>query len=258
MDNLAEFWRARYQKFGHTGWKNTLIYAYDQQERLHTVSSVIDSLLIDPPAVLDFGCGTGDFSRLLLKKGFDVYGYDPYVRPAISDSNFVYAQTPADLVDSGKVGLILSITVLDHILNDDELEHTFAFLNEVTAERSHLLLIEYATDEECKSPQPYQAYRSLTRWRHILKCSGWHIRSIKPFAHPINAPSPGFQLFLQSATVRVMKRLLTLRPRSAPLRSLLSRYASIVVKRSDHGFVEGSPLKLMVCSRRRSDTFAGQ
>lgn len=67
-NNLKEFWLTRYQETGHTGWQDASIHAYDQIERLATVSDKIDSLTLAPLTAIDFGYGTGDFSRLLLEK----------------------------------------------------------------------------------------------------------------------------------------------------------------------------------------------
>ena len=248
--NLADFWRSRYEKNGHTGWGSPVIYAYDQQERLALISDHLDSLFVDPPNVIDFGCGTGDFSRLMLEEGFRVYGYDPYVRPTITDPNFVYVTTLDDLRVSRTAGLILSVTVLDHILNDKELLETLVCLNELVSDKGHFLLLEYALDGEFESPNNYQAFRSLARWGNLLSSSGWEVSSIEPIPHPFSAPSLGFQRYRKAVAVRLLHKLISLQPNTQQPLRLLRRCAATAFDRyrEEEAPIDNSPLKLMICS----------
>jgi hypothetical protein len=73
-ERLRQFWQTRYAKHGHTGWSDSAIYAYDQLERLAIVGSAIERLGNGPETALDYGCGSGDFSPLLLRSGLRVWG----------------------------------------------------------------------------------------------------------------------------------------------------------------------------------------
>lgn len=44
MNDIKEFWNARVEKYSHTGWSNSFIYAYDQQARLTAVEKILNSL----------------------------------------------------------------------------------------------------------------------------------------------------------------------------------------------------------------------
>ena len=79
MDNSkAKNWNERALSQGHTGWGNSSIYNYDQPSRIHSILKIIDSLPfpINGFSILDFGCGTGDFSSALAKLGAKVTGID--------------------------------------------------------------------------------------------------------------------------------------------------------------------------------------
>lgn len=247
---LAEFWSSRYDRIGHTGWKNTVIYAYDQIERLATVSAELDAFHVEPLTAIDFGCGTGDFCRLMLGKGFKVWGYDPYVKPEVSHRDFAYVtnHTALDTLDS-EVGLILSVTVLDHILNDQVVEAELAFLRAKVSERGLLLMMEYALDEVTSSSSAYRAARTVDAWHRLLSASGWQVSGIKPVCHPYAAPSAGFLHYQENWLVRlagIMSKYGFLH--SSLLIPPLTKYAQSVLDRYGIGKVDDkSPLKLMSC-----------
>ena len=105
----GSFWTERLHARGHTGWADRFIYAYDQLERLGIVS-----LALARPefrgvrTAIDFGCGTGDFSRLLLSRGYRTCGVDPFVEPAIASPDFHHARDIADIgFEPGSVDLLL-------------------------------------------------------------------------------------------------------------------------------------------------------
>ncbi len=246
---LAGFWLRRHKEVGHTGWKNTVIYAYDQIERLSVVSEKLDSLNVECTAVIDFGCGTGDFSFLMLQKGFRVWGYDPYVQPRISHNSFTYTEhhEGLDMLDS-TVGLILSVTVLDHILDGQELEDELSFLRSKVSERGVLLMMEYALDGiQSSSNNKYQAFRTINEWERQLYISGWQISNIKAVPHPIDFPSEGFDIYRRSLLVRLTENFARYRFFNPLLRPLLTKCAQSIFDRYGIGKVDKSPLKLILC-----------
>jgi ribosomal protein L11 methylase PrmA len=86
-----DFWQARHAKFGHTGWASRKIYAFDQFVRLSRFVDLLDENNIKPGVALDFGCGAGDFSRVLLDRGWSVVAYDPFVDPQICRGGYASA-----------------------------------------------------------------------------------------------------------------------------------------------------------------------
>ena len=110
-DNTSTFWSGRLICHGHTGWSDPVVYAYDQLERLEIIKSVVSKNKFKNGVALDFGCGTGDFSKLLLKMGFSVCGYDPFVKPSIGSSKFTYASTYTQIpFQDPVVDLVITIT----------------------------------------------------------------------------------------------------------------------------------------------------
>lgn len=149
MNERTDFWKQRLIKHGHTGWADPAIYVYDQQERLALVEAVINKLSIQCGNALDFGCGTGDFTKLLLSKGFSVCGYDPYVRPAINSPRFSYTDSlqQIHLTECSK-DLALSVTTLDHILDERELLDALSIIRACVKPDASFIMLEYALDSE--------------------------------------------------------------------------------------------------------------
>ena len=244
----GEFWLNRYRKFGHTGWKDTITYAYDQMERLAIVSVWLDSLHINPLTAIDFGCGTGDFSRLMLDRGFKVWGYDPYVEPEISHPDFRHVPELAGInIPDGKAGLILSVTVLDHILDDQEFVAALAYLRRKISEQGVFIMIEYALDEIRSSSNKYQALRTIDKWERFLSTHGWQISDTVPVPHPSASPSAGFMHYRKGLPVRLIGRFSRYRFFNSLFRLLLAKYAKLVFCRYGIGKVKRSALKLMLC-----------
>ena len=73
---MKEFWNDRVKKYGHTGWADNFIYAYDQQARLLAVEKIVNSLTCEKTLALDFGTGSGDFANLLSKYFDKVIAFD--------------------------------------------------------------------------------------------------------------------------------------------------------------------------------------
>lgn len=247
---MADFWTKRHKSLGHTGWNDPVIYAYDQIERLAIISAHIERLAPEPMTALDFGCGTGDFSQLLLNKGFTVLGYDPYVEPKISYPGFEYS-SELPLIDSRtgdhKFGLILCVTVLDHILDDEEFQASLAFFRTRISERGFLLMIEYAVNASFNQTTKFQAFRTLDLWQNYLIKTGWHIESIKSIPHPTASPSTGFLHYRKSLPVRVISKVLKYFGLTTKLQPILQKYADANFARYGIGDVDPSPLKLMLC-----------
>jgi SAM-dependent methyltransferase len=243
-----QFWEARFNQLGHTGWKDSVIYAYDQLERLSIVSNQADQLDIYKLNALDFGCGTGDFSRILISKGFRVWGYDPHAEPKINHPSFFFSSDLSGIfLQDGEAGLILSVTVMDHIICNEEFENRLRYLREKISKNGFFILIEYALDNPIKKPASYQAFRSMERWNNSLYQVGWKIHFTKPIPHPKLAPSKGFIHFKNSFIVNILQKLFGKNTLRTVNLKLLSAHAKFVLKQYGVGTVDSSPLKLIIC-----------
>jgi 2-polyprenyl-3-methyl-5-hydroxy-6-metoxy-1,4-benzoquinol methylase len=116
----AKFWQDRFAAYGHTGWWDPRIYAFDQQCRLGVFGQWLDDRPFSGQLALDFGAGTGDFSRLLVHRGWQVVSYDKYIRPKFQHRKSQTASSAEVVAASAPYDLIVSITVLDHIMDEAE------------------------------------------------------------------------------------------------------------------------------------------
>ena len=251
----GSFWMQRLSAHGHTGWSDQFIYAYDQLERLAIVSSVLDGLPESGGTrlAIDFGCGTGDFSRLLLSKRYEVCGYDTFVQPRITSTAFSHAGRYDEIpFDSSTAALVLSVTVLDHLLDDAALDGALGLVRDKLRSDGHLILLEYALDSEADRTRemrdnPYQAFRTVTDWQDRLAAHGLRREMVRPVPHPVESPSPGFRVFRRSLVVRAVARLGIARLAPALAGRLLRGRARWLIARHPVPREPGpSPLKLMV------------
>ncbi len=207
--DTADYWRDRAKEVGHPGWKNPTIYAYDQRQRLRLLEQRIVALGLPAGArVFDFGCGTGDFSRLLLGLGLNVVAYDPFVAPAIEHPRFSFVSSPErfSAMESAQFALILSVTVLDHVLDANEFEGLLVSFRRLAAPGAQLLALEYAPDVETPAPAAHQAYRSLSTWRSALSRAGWSLGEHWPVFHPVHAPAPNYESYRRRLLIRLLAR----------------------------------------------------
>jgi SAM-dependent methyltransferase len=209
--DAADFWRERLRTNGHTGWSDPVIYAFDQLERLRLVRGWLVENGIRGDWALDFGCGTGDFSKLLLSFGFKVVGYDPFVRPAIRNTRFVYADSYTALAQLVVADLALSITTLDHLLKTEEAHEALTKIRSTLRDGGLLCMLEYALDDSADRhtfnlKNDYQSFRSLGDWEYLMQTTGFRIRSVCPVPHPLVQPSAEYREYAHSFLVRLRRR----------------------------------------------------
>src|SRR5215472_683344 len=143
----SSYWQDRFRGLGHTGWADPVIYSYDQPERLAIVEAALSRWSANRGVALDFGCGTGDFSRLLLRLGYTVCGYDPYVQPQLSSRGFTYATSYEDIsIKEHSATLVLSVTALDHILEEHAFLEAIISIRRLLRQTGVFICLEYALD----------------------------------------------------------------------------------------------------------------
>lgn len=261
--SARSMWDERLDRFGHTGWSDPVIYAYDQLERLSLIRRVISERAGIPGCALDFGCGTGDFCKLLLNLGYTVWGIDSHVKPDIASLRFRYGSNCDEIgSEIGMLDVILSVTVLDHILDDRQLAEVLERFRKLLKPDAALYLLEYALD----SPEDrarlglknkYQAFRTCAEWSRILNRHSIQIMSVESVAHPVYSPSTGYRAYSISLPVRVLGRLCRIPRVGRVFRSVLERVAEfhhgdgVPSHRSAPGAMSHSPLKLMTCRLKR-------
>jgi SAM-dependent methyltransferase len=254
MIDLPSFWRERAAKHGHTGWRDQVVYVYDQQERLRIVGDLLTRLEAPTAggAAIDFGCGTGDFSRLLIDRGFEVCGYDPFIVPELDDPRFTYVGEAEALAGVSDVDVVLSVTVLDHVLDEAELDASLSRLRAALRSGGRVVLIEYALDAEPETDirNGFQAFRTLDGWKRAFERNRLTLVDSGPVPHPADSPSAGYRRYRKKLAVRAMRRL-GLRPRKHT-HGWLKRFAlnALRVHPPAVPHPSASPLKFMVCEGR--------
>lgn len=186
--SLSSFWTGRLEKFGHTGWADKIIYTFDQPVRLEIIGEIISSLGVRNGVALDFGCGIGDFSKLLLSKGFKVCGYDPFVQPKILTDGFDYASAYNEIpYGEESFDLVLTVTTLAHILTEAALKVALTEIGSRTKRSGNLYFTEYALDSESDRSKDafksdYQVFRTVAEWEEVFNgCSLQHF----PYPSPL-------------------------------------------------------------------------
>jgi SAM-dependent methyltransferase len=255
MDKARLFWDQQVRTRGRTGWFDPVVYAYDQQERVKLVKEAISRRPVKGGKALDFGCGPGDFSRLLLSLGFSVCGYDPFVKPKIPSRAFRYASSYDQIsFRNHAASLALSITTLDHILDEDDLRLALTTIRDCLKDGAEFYMIEYALDSEddrvrFSMKNDYQSFHTLSYWNQLLKQSALQILDIASVPHPFISPSSGYLPYLQSGVVRIIRRYPRFRSFRGWRDRLLRWQAARLLQASARAGHDGSsPLKLIRCS----------
>jgi len=255
MEQARSFWKQQVHTRGRTGWADPVVYAYDQLDRLERIKKEISSRPVKSGKALDFGCGPGDFSKLLLSLGFSVCGYDPFVRPEIRSRAFSYAKSYDEINCRGhKADLALSITTLDHILYDGDLRLALQMIRDCLRQGADFYMIEYALDseddrEKFRMKSGHQSFHSLAYWNVLLTQSSFRVLSVNPVSHPFISPSSGYLPYVRSSVVRLVKRYPGLRVTRMSRDRLLRWQASRLIPKSTGAELNGgSPLKLIHCS----------
>jgi SAM-dependent methyltransferase len=249
MKNAANFWSERVRNYGHTGWADPVVYAYDQLERLDLITQVVSKLNYPSGLALDFGCGSGDFSRMFLKLGYTVCGYDPFVKPLINSKKFLYADNLKGITFlESTADVALSVTALDHILDEEELNRSLAAVHGCLRPGGAFYMLEYALDPEDAGKFPagsdYQSFRSLGNWMQLLQGQSFEIVSSTPVPHPHYSPSKGYTAFTRNVFVRIRRRYSAM-PASRWLDPLVQWEARKLVQDMPTCLKIKSPLKLI-------------
>jgi ubiquinone/menaquinone biosynthesis C-methylase UbiE len=258
---MKEFWNSRAERYGHTGWADNFIYAYDQQARLLTVEKILKSLNCSRSLALDFGTGSGDFANLLSKYFEKVIAFD------ISDTVIEIAKEKYDRVrniqfyfsshieeieiPNNTVDLVLSVTVLDHIMDDSELIETLKFFWRILKDKGFLVALESAYDYE-KPKTLYKKFTKFREWLSIFSNCDFSLHKYYQFHDPIECPRDSY-LSYRSYIGGIKGKILRLLIKYVNHRLVdryLNRLASEHLQGKDDFFWEGdterSPIKIMV------------
>jgi ubiquinone/menaquinone biosynthesis C-methylase UbiE len=150
-----EFWEKRSLEFGHTGYKDPVLYSYDQPVRLQAIKILLQKLNIfadKTTRILDAGCGTGDYVREFTERGSSVIGIDIARLPLRKlKERFSANNVDLQLMSIDALGfsdhcfdIVLSITVLQHLISPLVFNNAVKDLIRVTKLDGYLFLLEIA------------------------------------------------------------------------------------------------------------------
>ncbi len=178
---------------GHTGYTDPLKLSYDQPIRLAAVERILRKLfpgnILSGKNALDIGCGTGDFIKLLRKNGVSVTGLDisPKViegtrQRFINDEQVELVSGPVVEVPlkDNFYDLVTSITVLQHILGEDELIESLKLIGRSMKADGKMVVLELAPPH--KEPImyynegiPYLLERPSYIWKSLFEKAGFEL-----------------------------------------------------------------------------------
>jgi len=177
-----EYWDDRARKHGRAacGCLNPIEYAYEEPLRWDAFRRLVR---LQPGwHVLDIGCGVGTWSRRIADHGTLVVGADfsaemiMMATPASGVEFMVGSAQDLDLPD-GSIDLALSVTVLQHITSDGELQHALANIHRMIKPGGLFFVIEYSprrvTDQQARAT--HMRYRTRSEWIGVFKASGFDL-----------------------------------------------------------------------------------
>jgi 2-polyprenyl-3-methyl-5-hydroxy-6-metoxy-1,4-benzoquinol methylase len=162
MTSLAEYWNRRGRDFGGRGAGLRAVCSYGMPAFYNGYIHLTQHLALAPhlrvapgTEVLDIGCGIGRWSRLLAHRGAKVVGID--IAPSMIEEarRRTDAAAPAQAIEyrvddvrtmalNRTFDLVLAVTVLQHILDDDEFASAAANVARHLAPGGRAVLLEAA------------------------------------------------------------------------------------------------------------------
>jgi len=200
-DLQRAYWNDRFAKYQHTGWKIPGIYEYDQKIRIHAVLGSLQKLRIPvgpDTHLLDIGCGTGDLAAALVARGASVVGYD--ISSGAIESARARMPEDADVVfdcvnlvdaevEHGPFDVITSITVLQHIMDDQALDVLIKRLSGALKPGGTVLILETVLPDDAagRDADHYTRPRTRSEWLQAFERAGLRLELER--SYPQNAVS---------------------------------------------------------------------
>lgn len=245
--NPKSFWDERFLKYGHTGEVDSLLYVYDQPQRLRAIAQALTRAKIpinSDTKILDIGCGTGDLIELFMKYGEpEIVGTDlseetiGYVRSRFATNRKVKLLTVAieemDL-PPGSFDVVAAINVLQHITDDQAYSRAVENMAGLVKRDGHILTMDFSPIKVKNSkPAPYVIVRSRQEYIDAFEDAGCRLVS------EFGLPRIGVRLYRMAD--RVFQRVKELRhsqtgaePRAVEKPSLKSEQAKPPRSRIGH------------------------
>jgi len=190
------FWNGRFRMYGHTGDADSLLYVYDQPQRLRAIEKSLSrcGILINTDTrILDIGCGTGDLiDRFVKFANPEITGID------ISDATLSFTRKRfatnrkvrlffmgVEEMDfpSNSFDLAIGINVLQHIIGEEAFLKAVKNMVRVIRAGGYLFVMDFSPVKvEVRKPAPYVIIR--TRQEYVEAFEGSGCKFISEFGLP--------------------------------------------------------------------------
>lgn len=209
---MKEYWNKRLRKYGHTGWANATLYAYDQEARKSAVNQVIGKELGVNDLALDFGAGVGDFSVLLsdvFKKviAFDISDQAIKIAKANHSNKNIEFVTGNSILEvplpDNSLDMILSVTVLGHIMDNIMMKKHLDFFIKKMKVNGKLIAVEYAPNQMNYQDTLYQKFRNFMDWEKLFSDNGFFMSKIYACYLPTSQPSLGYLKYKKKMRIKI-------------------------------------------------------
>jgi len=212
----AEYWNSRATRHGHTGWSDWVIYRFDQFARLAAMRAVLESL--KPPRngrAVDYGTGTGDFACMLSRRyeqvvAIDISGkvLDIARKRHVRRTNVTFLHADAERGSPTEpVDLVLTVTVLNHIMDDASLRATMEHLADVLKPGGCFVALESCVETETARHSTYQRNHTHGEWETMFERCGLVLEHCFGFYHPTVNRCRTFDRYSRSLWVRLLRRM---------------------------------------------------
>jgi 2-polyprenyl-3-methyl-5-hydroxy-6-metoxy-1,4-benzoquinol methylase len=205
------YWRDRLQRFGHTGWSDAAVYAYDQRLRLAAVARVLEAMPdLGHEAALDYGCGVGDFCTLLAGRFVRVDGHDP-VPEVLAAARMRNAGRNIHYLDMPELGvprydLVLCVTVLQHVTDDAEFDALARRLVASLRPGGACIVLEtLAGRDDAPVARTLKRRTAVDLAGRFIAAGLWPVAD-HGFYHPTEAPTPAFLRYREAGITHLLGR----------------------------------------------------
>ncbi|MFM7663726.1 MAG: class I SAM-dependent methyltransferase [Bacteroidota bacterium] len=250
------FWDQRVKDFGHTGWSNPMVYAFDQAARIATIERLLSDLSLPKNLALDYGCGVGDFSKVLTKYFDNVIACDiseqalEQAKRKNSEDKLQWVHPDAISYQEESMGLVLSVTVLGHLMKEQELEALLSKFHKALMPSGCVIAMEFAPQNTPSSSSAYQKFRCFDDWKNRFEEQGFELSQYYGFYHPTLAPCPSFSKYKTNLHVRFWNLLSRFFKGNNRFESLANPFVANHRDYSWPGKPE-DPIKIMVFQKKK-------